>query len=96
MIRWWHLLVFVAHRGLCCGLAALIVVSGDVLGVRWSYHKFEFGKQVKWIGLLWNFCIWATLLPADKLRKAASFLDKITSGKRLDRKSVASGASFML
>lgn len=67
LIRWWHRLIsrrgfiytvdllFIFKRACAALFAALLVVSGDVLGVRWSYHKFEFGEQVKWIGLLWIF-----------------------------------------
>ena len=110
LTRWWHRLIYVSHRGFiytddllfiferdCAALfAALIVVSGDVLGVRWSYLEFEFGEQVKWIGLLWNFSWWATLLPTDKIEKATAFLEQLLNHRKLERRAVQSGASFTL
>ena len=87
-IRFFHLLIYMEHRGfvftddflfifqreVAPALATLVVIAGEVLGVRWAYHKLQFGASIDWIGLFWNFEAWSIQIPVAKVEKAVAFL----------------------
>ena len=106
-----HLVVYVDHGGFIyvddwlwkfrekVALEFAMLLSMVLVGVGCplSWHKFVLDREVIWIGVAFNFYSRMMSFPAEKLAKAANFLDKIAGPEKVvDKKELLSGTGLLM